>query len=59
MIDREQLGRAVEAALRGVTLPTTGGDVLTTGRVRDLDVSADGVVRMVFQLAPEDPGTLV
>jgi ATP-binding protein involved in chromosome partitioning len=34
-------------------------DVLTSGRVRDLEVASDGVVRMVFQLSPEDPGSLV
>ena len=58
-IDREQLGRAVEAALHGVKHPTSGADVLETGRVRDLEVTGEGIVRMVFQLAPEDPGSLV
>ena len=59
MTDREQLGQAVEAALRKIQHPTMKADVLTSGRVRDLEVASDGVVRMVFQLAPEDPGSLV
>ena len=58
-IDREALGQAVEAALHGIQHPTMSADVLTSGRVRDLEVTPEGIVRMVFQLAPEDPGTLV
>jgi ATP-binding protein involved in chromosome partitioning len=59
MIDRNELGRLVEAALQGVKVPGTDADVLSSERVRDLEVASDGVVRMVFQLAPADPGSLV
>src|SRR5687768_16929611 len=58
-IDREELGRKVEQALAGVKHPTTGVDVLTSDRVRELEVGRDGVVRMQFQLGPQDPGSLV
>ncbi len=57
-IDREQRGQAGEAPQHRVK-HTNGADVLSTGRVRDLEVAGDGVVRMVFQLAPDDPGSLV
>jgi ATP-binding protein involved in chromosome partitioning len=49
----------VRSALRGVMNPRTGTDVLAGEQVRDLEIEADGLVRLKFALFPEDPGTLV
>jgi ATP-binding protein involved in chromosome partitioning len=57
--ERDQLLRRVAAALTGVTHPETGDDVVSTGRVRELDVMEDGTVRFRFVLQAADPGTLV
>ncbi|MQA89859.1 MAG: P-loop NTPase [Gemmatimonas sp.] len=54
----EQLLRRVAAALTGV-LDASGQDVVSSGRVRDLNVDESGVVRFRFVLQPDDPGTLV
>lgn len=54
----EQLLRRVAAALTQVRDPA-GEDVVSTGRVRALEVLDDGVVRFRFALRPEDPSTLV
>lgn len=54
----EQLLRRVAAALTQVRDPA-GEDVVSTGRVRDLQAQDDGTVRFRFALQGEDPGTLV
>ena len=56
---RDQVLRRVAAALAQVVHPTTGEDVVSSGRVRELDVADDGTVRFRFALQAEDPGTLV
>lgn len=54
----DQLLRRVAAALTGVKAPD-GEDIVSTGRVRSLEVDDDGVVRFRFVLQPADPGPLV
>ncbi|MEX0912190.1 MAG: Mrp/NBP35 family ATP-binding protein [Gemmatimonadota bacterium] len=54
----EQLLRRVAAALTSV-LDAGGQDVVSSGRVRDLSIEAEGLVRFRFVLQPDDPGTLV
>lgn len=54
----EQLLRRVAAALTQVR-DQQGEDVVSSGRVRDLDATGEGMVRFRFALKPEDPGTLV
>jgi ATP-binding protein involved in chromosome partitioning len=51
--------RRVAAALTQVIHPVTGDDVVSSGRVRELDVLEDGTVRFRFLLQADDPGTLV
>ncbi len=58
-MERDPLLRRVAAALTGVTDPTSGEDVISTGRVRDLEVTEDGMVHFRFALHPNDPGSLV
>ena len=55
----DQILRRVAAALTQVTDPRSGEDVISTGRVRDLQASDDGVVRFRFLLQPNDAGSLV
>jgi ATP-binding protein involved in chromosome partitioning len=55
----DQVLRRVAAALTQVREPNTGEDVISSGRVRELQVAEDGVVRFRFALRPEDPGSLV
>jgi ATP-binding protein involved in chromosome partitioning len=55
----EQILRRVAAALTGVTDAASGEDVISSGRVRDLEVDPDGLVRFRFVLQPDDPGSLV
>jgi ATP-binding protein involved in chromosome partitioning len=57
--ERDLVLRRVAAALAQVLHPETGDDVVSTGRVRELDVLEDGTVRFRFVLQPADPGTLV
>jgi ATP-binding protein involved in chromosome partitioning len=56
---RDQVLRRVAAALTQVIHPATGEDVVSSGRVRELDVAEDGKVRFRFALQADDPGTLV
>lgn len=56
---RDQVLRRVAAALTQVLHPATGDDVVSSGRVRELDVDAEGTVRFRFALQADDPGTLV
>ncbi|HEX6068830.1 MAG TPA: Mrp/NBP35 family ATP-binding protein [Longimicrobiaceae bacterium] len=55
----EQLLRRVAAALTQVRDPRGGEDVVSTGRVRDLQATDDGMVRFRFALQADDAGTLV
>ncbi len=59
MTDRDQILRQVSAALTDVKHPGTGEDVLSAGRVRELDVDDEGRVHFHFFLQADDPGTLV
>jgi ATP-binding protein involved in chromosome partitioning len=56
---RDQVLRRVAAALTRVIHPNTGEDVVSSGRVRELDVDEEGMVRFRFALQADDPGTLV
>jgi ATP-binding protein involved in chromosome partitioning len=58
-VESNQTLRRVAAALAGVVHPQSGDDVVSSGRVRDLQVLEDGTVRFRFVLQPDDPGTLV
>ncbi len=55
----DQILRRVAAALTQVLDPRSGEDVVSTGRVRELQVSDEGLVRFRFALQPQDPGSLV
>ncbi|MBW3627875.1 MAG: Mrp/NBP35 family ATP-binding protein [Gemmatimonadetes bacterium] len=55
----DQILRRVAAALTQVTDPRSGEDVISSGRVRELQAADDGVVRFRFLLQPDDPGSLV
>jgi ATP-binding protein involved in chromosome partitioning len=55
---RDQVLRRVAAALTRIVDPS-GEDVLSSGRVRDLEVSDEGEVRFRFALRGDDPATLV
>ncbi|HEX2076192.1 MAG TPA: Mrp/NBP35 family ATP-binding protein [Longimicrobium sp.] len=57
--ERDAVLRRVAAALTTVVHPASGEDVVSSGRVRDLDVLEDGTVRFRFALQADDPGTLV
>jgi ATP-binding protein involved in chromosome partitioning len=57
--ERDRVLRRVAAALTQVVEEKSGEDVVSSGRVRELDVDAEGVVRFRFALRPSDPGTLV
>ena len=58
-VERDQVLRRVAAALTQVVHPATGEDVVSSGRVRELDVLEDGTVRFKFALQADDPGNLV
>lgn len=55
---KEQLLRRVAAALTSVR-DAEGEDVVSSGRVRELTVEDEGLVRFRFVLKPNDPGPLV
>ncbi|MDP9348955.1 MAG: Mrp/NBP35 family ATP-binding protein, partial [Gemmatimonadota bacterium] len=57
--ESNQILRRVAAALTGVIHPNTGEDVVSSGRVRELQVGEDGTVRFRFVLQADDPGNLV
>ncbi len=57
-MDRDALLRRVAAALTGVA-DAGGEDVISSGRVRELQVQDGDTVRFRFLLQAEDPGTLV
>src|SRR5918995_254990 len=55
----DQILRRVAAALTQVSDPRTGDDVISSGRVRELQATDDGEVRFRFLLQPDDAGSLV
>lgn len=57
--DRDAVLRRVAAALTRIVPPSGGEDIVSSGRVRDLGLGDDGVVRFKFALQGDDPGTLV
>jgi ATP-binding protein involved in chromosome partitioning len=59
MTKGDQILRRVAAALTQVVDARSGDDVVSSGRVRELQVSDEGLVRFRFALQSEDPGTLV
>lgn len=58
MLTDDQLLRRVAAALTAIRDPS-GADIISTGRVRELSVEPEGLVRFRFVLQPDDAGTLV
>ena len=48
----------VEQVLGAIVNPRQGGDLVTSGMVRDLSVDAQGVVTFTFVLTRDDPGSL-
>ena len=57
--ERDAVLRRVAAALTTVVHPASGDDVVSSGRVRELEMLDDGTVRFRFALQADDPGTLV
>jgi ATP-binding protein involved in chromosome partitioning len=57
--ERDAVLRRVAAALTTVRHPVTGDDIVSSGRVREMEVMEDGTVRFKFALQADDPGTLV
>jgi ATP-binding protein involved in chromosome partitioning len=53
------LEQDVQAALRGISHPETGQDLIQSGHVQDLEVSDEGEVRLSFHLMTDDPAGLV
>jgi ATP-binding protein involved in chromosome partitioning len=53
------LDAPVAAALSRIQNPRLGNDLLSSGMIRDLTVSADGRVAFTFLLSRQDPATLV
>lgn len=54
----ERLKQSVLEALSTV-VHSAGGDVVSAGIVRNVEVAEDGQVRFTVQLGPDDPGSLV
>ena len=55
----EPLQARIAAALRAVTNPRTGLDVMSSEMIRDVGVTLEGRVRFTILLAAEDPASLV
>jgi len=55
----EPLQARIAAALRAVTNPRTGVDVMSSEMIRDVGVTVEGRVRFTILLAAEDPASLV
>jgi ATP-binding protein involved in chromosome partitioning len=51
----DKLTALVAGALTNVRNPRNDKDVLSAGMVRDLEVGADGMVKLVFMLSHDDP----
>jgi len=57
--ERDQVLRRVAAALTQIIDEKSGEDVVSSGRVRELQLTDDGAVRFRFVLHADDPGSLV
>ena len=55
----ESMQARIAAALRAVTNPRTGRDVVSSEMIRDIGLAVDGRVRLTILLAAEDPASLV
>lgn len=55
----ESMQARIAAALRAVTNPRTGLDVMSSEMIRDIGLAVDGRVRLTILLAAEDPASLV
>ena len=55
----DQIRHAVMKALADVERSGTQEDVVTSGKVRSVEVGAEGAVRFSIALNPDDPGSLV
>jgi ATP-binding protein involved in chromosome partitioning len=55
----ESMQARIAAALRAVTNPRTGLDVVSSEMIRDIGLAVDGRVRLTILLAAEDPASLV
>src|SRR6185437_9288849 len=55
----EPLQARIAAALRAVTNPRTGVDVMSSEMIRDVGVTVEGRVRFTILLAAEDPASQV
>src|SRR4029079_14252440 len=55
----DALEARVISALAGIRNPRLENDLISSGMVRDLEVTPDGRVTFTFLLAPDDPATLV
>jgi ATP-binding protein involved in chromosome partitioning len=53
------LERQVASVLSRIQNPRSGSDLMSSGMIRDLAITEDGVVSFTFLLAPDDPATLV
>ncbi len=58
-MSQQNLIDAVTSALSEVRDPVGGRDIVSSGRVRRLEVDEEGRVRFAFHLKPDDPGSLV
>ncbi|MYC50679.1 MAG: iron-sulfur cluster assembly protein, partial [Gammaproteobacteria bacterium] len=58
-MSQQTLIEAVTNALSAVRHPASGRDIVSSGRVQQLEVDEEGKVRFAFQLKPDDPGSLV
>ena len=59
MSNSRELASAVRTALQRVVNPRTGADVISSEQVTNVEVDSEAKVRLQFNLAPDDPGTLV
>ena len=58
-MSQQTLIDAVTNALSGVRHPASGRDIVSSGRVQQLEIDEEGRVRFAFHLKPDDPGSLV
>ena len=58
-MSEQNLIDAVTNALSGVRHPASGRDIVSSGRVQQLEIDQEGRVRFAFHLKPDDPGSLV
>lgn len=58
-MSQQTLIEAVTNALSAVRHPASGRDIVSSGRVQQLEIDEEGRVRFAFHLKPDDPGSLV